>query len=46
LIGVAETADAAAVLDAESREQVELLGKPDQMEVIAATFGKRAAVFK
>lgn len=46
LIGVAETADAAAVLDAESREQVELLGKPDQMEVIAATFGKRAAIFK
>ncbi|MEH6740271.1 MAG: crotonase/enoyl-CoA hydratase family protein [Sulfitobacter sp.] len=46
LIGVAETEDAKAVLDAESREQVDLLGKPHQMEVIAATFGKRPAVFK
>ena len=46
LIGVAETADAAAVLDAESREQVNLLGKPHQMEVVAAAFGKRTAVFK
>jgi hypothetical protein len=46
LIGVAETADVAAVLDAESREQVELMGKPHQMEVVAAAFGKRAAVFK
>ena len=46
LIGVAETADAVAVLDAESREQVDLMGKPDQMEVVAAAFGKRPAVFK
>jgi enoyl-CoA hydratase/carnithine racemase len=46
LIGVAETADAVAVLDAESREQVELMGKPHQMEVVAAAFGKRPAVFK
>lgn len=46
LIGVAETADSAAVLDAESREQVDLMGKPHQMEVVAAAFGKRAAVFK
>jgi enoyl-CoA hydratase/carnithine racemase len=46
LIGVAETEDAKTVLDAESREQVDLLGKPHQMEVIAATFGKRSAVFK
>ena len=46
LIGVAETADAMAVLDAESREQVDLMGKPHQMEVVAAAFGKRAAVFK
>jgi enoyl-CoA hydratase/carnithine racemase len=46
LIAVAETADAAAVLDAESREQVELIGKPHQMEVIAASFAKRPAVFK
>lgn len=46
LIGVAETADATTVLDAESREQVDLLGKPHQMEVVAAAMAKRAAVFK
>ena len=46
LIGVAETADAEAVLDAESREQVDLMGKPHQMEVVAAALGKREAVFK
>lgn len=46
LIAVAETADAATVLDAESREQVDLIGKPHQMEVVAAAFGKRPAVFK
>ncbi|MEH6646873.1 crotonase/enoyl-CoA hydratase family protein [Sulfitobacter sp.] len=45
LIAVAETADAKTVLDAESREQVDLLGKPHQMEVIAASFAKRPAVF-
>jgi enoyl-CoA hydratase/carnithine racemase len=45
LIAVAETADAATVLDAESREQVDLIGKPHQMEVIAASFAKRSAVF-
>ena len=45
LIAVAETADAATVLDAESREQVDLIGKPHQMEVIAASFAKRPAVF-
>ena len=46
LIAVAETADEVAVLDAVSREQVALIGKPHQMEVIAAAFGKRPAVFK
>jgi enoyl-CoA hydratase/carnithine racemase len=46
LIAVAQTADEGAVLEAESREQVALMGKPHQMEVVAAAFGKRAAVFK
>lgn len=47
LIGVAESgASEADVLLAESREQAALLGKPEQMEVIAAEFGKRPAVFK
>lgn len=46
LIEIAETQDAATVLEAESRLQAELIGKPEQMEVIAAQFGKRPAVFK
>jgi len=46
LIAVAETSDVKTVLDAESREQVKLMGKPHQMEVVAAAFGKRPAVFK
>jgi enoyl-CoA hydratase/carnithine racemase len=46
LIAVAETADEATVLDAESRAQCDLIGKPHQMEVVAAEFGKRPAVFK
>ena len=45
LIAEAETADAATVLEAESREQADLIGKPHQMEVIAAEMGKRPAVF-
>lgn len=46
LIGYAETHDPEAVLLEESRVQATLLGKPDQMEVVAATFQKRAPVFK
>ncbi len=46
LIAIAETQDAADVLNAESRLQSELIGKPHQMEVIAAQMGKRPAVFK
>ena len=46
LISLAETADAQTVLNAESQEQAELMGKPHQMEVVAAEFGKRPAVFK
>lgn len=46
LCAYAEVSDANAVLLQESREQAELLGRPDQMEVIAAEFGKRPAVFK
>jgi len=46
LISVAEAEGEGAVLEAESRVQAELIGKPDQMEVIAAEFGKRPAVFK
>lgn len=47
LIALAESgADDLEVLNAESREQADLMGKPHQMEVVAAEFGKRPAVFK
>lgn len=48
LIDFAEshTAEEDAVLLEESRVQATLMGKPHQMEVIAAHFGKRAPVFK
>lgn len=46
LCAFAETNTANEVLREESREQAELLGRPHQMEVIAAEFGKRPAVFK
>lgn len=46
LIEVAESADRAEVLLTESREQVELIGKPHQMEVIAAQMQGRKPVFK
>lgn len=45
LISLAETAPADEVLLAESREQSSLIGKPHQMEVIAAEMGKRPASF-
>ncbi|UYV36549.1 crotonase/enoyl-CoA hydratase family protein [Rhodobacteraceae bacterium D3-12] len=46
LIAVAESgAGEDAVLMAESREQADLVGKPHQMEVIAANMGKRAPKF-
>ncbi|WP_299283391.1 crotonase/enoyl-CoA hydratase family protein [uncultured Tateyamaria sp.] len=45
LIGVAETEGAPAVLLEESRAQADLMGKPHQMEVVAATLQKRAPKF-
>lgn len=45
LIDVAESEAPDTVLLAESRLQAALLGKPEQMEVIAAQFAKRPAVF-
>lgn len=47
LIGLAESgADEDAVLLAESREQTDLIGKPHQMEVIAANMAGRMPEFK
>lgn len=45
LIALAETASETDVLMAESKEQAALIGKPHQMEVIAAEFGKRQPNF-
>ncbi|WP_299146540.1 crotonase/enoyl-CoA hydratase family protein [uncultured Tateyamaria sp.] len=46
LISYAETHGADDVLMEESRVQASLIGKPDQMEMVAATIQKRAPVFK
>jgi enoyl-CoA hydratase/carnithine racemase len=46
LMALAESGGEAEVLLAESAEQAELIGKPDQMEVVAAAMQKRPAVFK
>ena len=46
LIAIAESQPENDVLLAESREQAGLIGGADQMEVVAATFQKRAPVFK
>lgn len=46
LIAYAETHEADDVLLEESRAQARLIGKPHQMEVVAATFQKRAPVFE
>ena len=44
LSGAIATGD--AVLAAEARAQASLLGKPEQMEVVAARLGKREPVFR
>ena len=47
LLRLAESgASQADVLHAESREQTDLIGKPDQMEQIAANLQNRAPQFK
>lgn len=46
LIEIAESKGREEVLMAESSEQVQLIGKPDQMEVIAAQMQGRKPVFK
>ena len=45
LVTLAYGGDEAAVLHAESREQTDLIGKPDQLEVVAANLQKRAPDF-
>jgi enoyl-CoA hydratase/carnithine racemase len=45
LCNMAHDADPRAMLEAETREQVAVIGKPNMMEAVAANMGKRAAVF-
>ncbi|MFM1988533.1 MAG: hypothetical protein RJA99_1490 [Pseudomonadota bacterium] len=45
LLRLAESADPRTVLQAESDEQIRLLGSPNQVEAVAANLQKRAPVF-
>jgi enoyl-CoA hydratase/carnithine racemase len=45
LCNMAHDADPAAMLLAETKEQIAVIGKPNMMEAVAANMGKRAAVF-
>jgi enoyl-CoA hydratase/carnithine racemase len=45
LCNMAHDADPRAMLEAETKEQMAVIGKPNMMEAVAANMGKRAAVF-
>ncbi len=45
LCNMAHDADPLAMLEAETREQMAVIGKPNMMEAVAANMGKRAALF-
>ena len=45
LCNMAHDTDPCAMLEAETREQMAVIGKPNMMEAVAANMGKRAAVF-
>jgi enoyl-CoA hydratase/carnithine racemase len=45
LCNMAHDADPAAMLLAETKEQMAVIGKPNMMEAVAANMGKRVAVF-
>ncbi len=45
LCNMAHDADPRTMLEAETREQVAIIGKPNMMEAVAAHMGKRAAAF-
>ena len=45
LCNMAHDTDPRAMLEAETREQMNVIGKPNMMEAVAANMGKRAAVF-
>ncbi len=45
LCNMAHDADPLTMLEAETREQIAVIGKPNMMEAVAANMAKRAAVF-
>ncbi|WP_294314888.1 crotonase/enoyl-CoA hydratase family protein [uncultured Sphingomonas sp.] len=45
LLNMAHDADPRAMLEAETAEQLKVIGKPNMMEAVAANMGKRAPVF-
>lgn len=45
LLNQAHDAEPRAMLEAETREQIAVIGKPNMMEAVAANMAKRAAVF-
>ncbi len=45
LCNMAHDTDPRAMLEAETEEQIKVIGKPNMMEAVAANMGKRAAVF-
>ena len=46
LCNMAHDADPRAMLEAETEEQVKVIGQPNMMEAVAANMGKRAPVFR
>ena len=46
LCNMAHDTEPRAMLEAETREQMAVIGKPNMMEAVAANMGKRAAVFE
>ncbi|TPG13257.1 crotonase/enoyl-CoA hydratase family protein [Sphingomonas koreensis] len=46
LLNMAHDADPHAMLEAETEEQVKVIGKPNMMEAVAANMAKRAPVFE
>lgn len=46
LLNMAHDSDPLAMLEAETREQVAVIGKPNMMEAVAANMAKRPAVFE
>ncbi|CAN5542094.1 crotonase/enoyl-CoA hydratase family protein [soil metagenome] len=46
LLNMAHDSDPRAMLEAETEEQIKVIGQPNMMEAVAANMGKRAPVFR